>query len=33
MGEILIGRGRVFRAIVEPKSFGSKASARSSAQT
>jgi fluoroacetyl-CoA thioesterase len=29
-GEIIIGRGRVFRAIVEPKSFGSKASARSS---
>ncbi len=27
-GEIIIGRGRVFRAIVEPKSFGSKASAR-----
>lgn len=30
MGDTLIGRGRVFRAIVEPKSFNSKASARSS---
>ena len=30
MGDTLIGRGRVYRAIVEPKSFSSKASARSS---
>ena len=30
LGGIIIGRGRVFRAIVEPKSFGSRASARSS---
>jgi len=30
MGDTLIGRGRVYRAIVEPKSFSSKAAARSS---
>lgn len=30
MGEIIIGRGRVFRAIVDPKSFSAKTAARSS---
>jgi fluoroacetyl-CoA thioesterase len=30
LGGTIIGRGRVFRAIVEPKSFGSRASARTS---
>ena len=29
-GGIIIGRGRVFRAVVEPKSFGANASARTS---
>jgi fluoroacetyl-CoA thioesterase len=31
MGHTIIGRGRVFRAMVEPKSFASNAAARSSA--